>query len=180
MRGLIAAFATATLALAGCTSSHHAATTTSPPSAYVPADGQDAAITASHITGCTGVQSESIGGGAQSGLKSAASCTLEGHLVIVDSSAPGSTIEAGLVSKGTQLYYATGLGGWIAFLGEPGQTASTTTLQMQLTNNASGLLDRALNHDTVTPAPLDAQQQLAGTVAKDLAGTVEHVTGTGN
>ena len=46
--------------------------------------GQDAAIIASHITGCTNVAAGSVGGGATTGMSSTASCTLDGHTVIVD------------------------------------------------------------------------------------------------
>lgn len=47
--------------------------------------GQDAAIIASHITGCTSVAAGSVGHGGTSGMSSTASCTLHGHTVIIDS-----------------------------------------------------------------------------------------------
>lgn len=180
MRSRVALLA-AVVVVAGCSSARHSGTPPGPSSssAYMPPDGQDAAITASHIPGCTGVQSEGVGQGGNGAPTSAASCTLDGHLVIVDSFAPGGgTIDAGLLSKGKQIYYASGIGGWLAFLGDPGETASTTTLQMQLTNDAGGLLHQATSGTAPTPAPLDAQQQISAIVAKDLRGAVEHVSGT--
>lgn len=153
---------------AGCSSStaHRATTSSIAPNhpAFSTRPGQDAALIAEHITGCAGVRAGNIGAGGKGGMTSTANCTLHGHLVIVDSweSDSAALVSNQLVSAPT--WYAHG-SAWTAFLADPGQTADTTTLQMQLTNNAAGLLGPA-----PTPASLDVQQAVAREVARDLGG----------
>jgi len=143
------------------------------PSVYRPQPGDDAAIIATHITGCSGVLAGDIGNGGQADMSSTATCTLDGHLVIVDSFTQGADDIASLTSS--EIYYAVGTSGsWVAFLADQGAAADETTLQMQLTNDASGLTQQALNGGGHPVASLDAQQQLAAIIAKDLGGTVSH------
>lgn len=171
------------ISLTGCSSSpgkRPAASTpnsrTSSAPSYTPSPGDDAALIAQHIVGCSGVLAGDIGGGASTALSSTATCTLDGHLVIVDSfNSEGAGGISSLASPGTT--YATG-GSWVAFLADQGQTAATTTLQMQITNDAGGLLQQETDGTTPTPASADAQHIILKRVADDLHGTLEHGTAT--
>lgn len=165
--------------LVGCSSPSSSKTSgakspSASPSQYKPTAGADAALIAGHIPGCTAVSSGNVGKGGPD-LTSTASCTLSGHTLIIDS----FMSNAGLANlrellKGTETYYATGTTGWLVFLADQGATPDTTTLQMQLTNDAGGLTRQSLDHNTPTPSSLDAQQQLTTTVAHALNGTVVH------
>ncbi len=140
---------------------------------YAPTIGADAAIIASHITGCTGAQAGDVGKGTPD-LSSTATCTLDGHLLIVDSfatpSGPGDV--PALVGK-VETYYAYGSTGWLTFLASPAGPAKTQ-LQMQITNDAGGLLDQSLN-GAPTLVDVDAQRQAASAVVAALGGTLAHV-----
>ena len=107
-------------------------------------------------------------------MTSTASCTLDGHLVIIDSFTSSSRFaDMPALTKGTETYYAQG-SGWLAFLADRGQTADETTLQMQLTNDAGGLVSQALNSSAPPPSSLDAQKQIVQVIATALGGTVGH------
>ena len=173
MRAIAAALAV--LLLAGCSAGEEKATHPTAPksSAFRATVGQDAAAIAQHITGCGGVASGSTGEGGPS-MASTATCTLSGHLVILDSwaSASDAAVSPGLA--GSELYYATGAG-WTAFLADQGATAETTTLQMQLTNDAGGLFKQAVDQSALPPASVDAQKTLSAQIAHALGGQVAHV-----
>lgn len=111
-----------------------------------------------------------MGDGTKTGMVSSATCTLDGHLVIIDTwtDSTGAVIDPGLTPSST-VYYAHG-GTWTAFLADQGATADTTTLQMQLTNDAAGLV--AQGGSAPTPVPLATQQTLMRQVAAVLHGTV--------
>lgn len=83
-------------------------------------------------------------------MLSAASCTLDRHLVIVDTWQTGQDVISPQLTPDTTVYYAHGTG-WTAFLAEQGTTAATSTLQMQLTNDAGGLLAQSTSGNP--PAP---------------------------
>lgn len=131
----------------------------------------NAAAIAEHIPGCAGVASGDIGKGGPS-MSSTATCTLSGHLVILDSWADssGATLTPGL----TATYYAHGTG-WTAFLADQGATADTTTLQMQLTGDAGGLVKQSLDASAPPHASLDAQRTLSARIARALGGQPAHV-----
>lgn len=172
--------------LAACSSSGHSKeSTSSTPSvpsasvssstAYLPATGDDAALIAEHIAGCTGVHAGDAGGGSKTGLRSTATCTLDGHLLIVDSFATTPEADISIVA-GTTTTYAHG-DAWDVFLADQGQTADTTTLQMQITNDAAGLLEQSTGQtDTPVPADADAQQTILTKVVADLQGQLLHGT----
>jgi hypothetical protein len=167
----------AMMLLGGCSSSAGGkakATPTAPKStAFSATVGQDAAAIAGHITGCTGVASGSIGTGGPA-MSSTATCTLSAHLVIIDSwtSAADATLTPGL----TAAYYAHSAG-WTAFLADQGATADDTTLQMQLTNDAGGLLKQGIDESALPRASLDAQRTLTAQIASALGGEVGQTTG---
>lgn len=164
------------LLLAGCASStpaRHATTPARSPS-FVARPGTDAAAIAGHITGCTGVAAGSVG--AHPGdMSSTASCTLDGHTVIVDSWAAMGDAMISPQLKAGPLFYAYGEA-WTAFTADQGADAAHTTLQEQLTNDAAGLFAESTDGDRYPPASLDAQQRIAQTVAAALGGTVGHLT----
>lgn len=131
---------------------------------------------AQHLPGCTGLAAGDVGRGAPA-MASTASCTLEGHIVIVDSFASPAEID-GLaeLSKGHEMYYASGTTGWLAFLADQGATPATTTLQEQLTNDAGALLKDSIKGDRFPAAPIAAQKTLTTLIAKQLGGAVGHVS----
>jgi|SRR5664279_389562 len=89
---VLLAAAVVLVTVAGCSSTPSAkpivstsASSASPTApAFSTSPGQDAALIASHIPGCTGVTAGSVGGDGGS-MTSTASCTLDGHVVILDS-----------------------------------------------------------------------------------------------
>jgi hypothetical protein len=107
-------------------------------------------------------------------MTSTATCTLDGHLVIVDAWAQEGSgkLSPGLATTAT--YYAYGPA-WTAILADPGATPEQTTLQEQLTNAAGSLLAESSSGDPYPAASLDAQQSVAGKVAAVLGGTVGHI-----
>lgn len=180
MRALIPAIAGGMALLTACGSSGGSSQAKRPPSTPAKASqftttyGQDAATIESHIPGCTGITSGSIEGGAKSGMVSTASCTLAGHVLILDtwSDAASSDIGATAASSKTTTCYAEGTG-WSAFLADDGVPPAQSVLQMQLTNDASGLLAESQNPHPPTNA--SAQTQACRVVAKALGGTVRTV-----
>ena len=145
--------------LGGCASTIPAST----PTTYY---GQDAAVIASLIPDCTGVKSGDVGAGGPS-LTSTATCQLGGHSINVNGwSDPNSNdLRPLLKVSGDEIYYASGTG-WTVTLGDD------PTLQMQLENDAAGLLKQA--GDSAVPN-LDAEKTMAKTVADALQGEVVHV-----
>lgn len=138
--------------------------------AYHPGPNDDAAIIASHISGCAAVRTLPIGAGAKSGLATAATCTLRGHPVILDVwQAMGDSEISGQLTPRQKVLYAYG-DYWTAFIGDQGVPASRTTLQLQLTDNAGALLRQAVNPPR--PTPLGAQRELVTEIAKALSGRV--------
>lgn len=130
--------------------------------------GQDAAAIAAMIDGCTEITAGDIGAGDGTGLKSTATCHLDGHLVNVNSwdGSASNDLRPLLKATGNEIYYAAGTG-WTVTLGDD------PTLQMQLENDAAGLVAQAGN---ATTAPnLDAQKTMAEAVAASLGGDVVHV-----
>lgn len=101
-------------------------------------------------------------------MKSTASCTLAGHVVIIDSWAAGTDprLYHSLVKVRTGYSYGDN---WTEILADPGRTPAKAVLQMQLTNDAGGLLQAA--YDRPRPASLDAQKTLSRVVARALGGT---------
>ena len=88
--------------------------------AFTTAYGQDAAVIASHIPGCTTVAAGDIGNGAATGMIAKATCTLQGHQVILytwKDDGSESNAEAALEANGSGGYYAAGTG-WLAILGD--------------------------------------------------------------
>jgi hypothetical protein len=163
----------AAIVLCSCSSSSRPAHTSAPrPSPYAPATGADAALIAAHITGCSAVHAGDVGKGGPD-LSSTATCTIDGHVLIIDSfaTASGPNDVPQLVGK-VQTYYAYGTTGWLAFLASA-DGAAHTQLQMQITNDAAGLLDQSLNGEPA-PTDLDAQRQVATTVATALGGALGH------
>ncbi len=156
MRRIIAAIA-AVLALAGCSSSGSPAPKTTAAPNYTPAIGADAALIAGHIAGCSAVTSGNIGKGGPA-MKSTATCTLDGHVVILDSFDSPSDAQISDELTQTEMFYASG-GSWLAFVADQGATAETTTLQMQLTNDAGGLIEQASSND--------AEPRIVGCAADD-------------
>ena len=134
MKRISALLALSVLAVAGCSSASHKASSTSPSptrSAYRPAIGADAALIAGHIPGCSDVAAGSIGKGGDSSLSSTATCTLLGHVVIVDSFsgiADTANVPALLKDATAKTTFADG-GSWMAFTTDQGATADETTLQ---------------------------------------------------
>jgi hypothetical protein len=96
-----------------------------------------------------------------------------GHLVIFDSYSDSGTAAASkTLAHARGVYYAYGASGWIAFLADQGSTADQTTLQMQLTNDAGGLLGQATHGGAPPAASVDAQQMIMHQVASALTGNV--------
>lgn len=111
-------------------------------------------------------------------MSSTATCTLDGHLVIIDSwSDAGMSQLADDGYKQSQTYYAYGPA-WTSFLADQGATADQTTLQEQLTNDAGTLLQESVGQDPYPVASVDAQQTIAQAVASALDGTLGQ-TGSG-
>ena len=141
--------------------------------AFRPVTGQDAALIASHIPGCTGVATGSVGNGGPA-MTSTATCTLLGHLIILDSfttATATATLPALLKDNKTPTFFADG-GSWVAFTADQGATPEQTTLQMQLTNDAAGLLKQSIDHNQNPPTAPDAQQAIATAVVASLGGKV--------
>jgi hypothetical protein len=138
----------------------------------------DAGIIASHIGGCSDMTAVSIGSSSvKSDLASTASCKLAGHTVILDSWATASDVPSRdefhhLGDSG--FYYATG-SGWTAILADDGAQPEETTLQMQLTGDATGLLNEARDGDKYPMASIDAQKNLLRQVAAALGGKAQLV-----
>lgn len=182
-RKIVWAVACAVLMTGGCASSSKAGsgasvTSSKPvaPAKYRPAPGADAAEIAGHLRGCTGPTAGNVKGGGPD-LVSTATCTLEGHVVVIDSFMSAAALDdMPELSKGTEIYYASGRSGWLAFLADQGATADTTTLQEQLTGQAGTVFMEATNGDPFPPAPLVAQKALATSIAGQLGGTVGHVS----
>lgn len=109
-------------------------------------------------------------------LPTAASCRLNGALVIIDrwrSADPRVRSVAALAPVET--WYAYGPG-WVAFLADKGQSASTTTLQMLITDDQAGL-SRERSNGTPLTAPLAVQSRSAEQIAHALGGRVGHTLG---
>lgn len=135
--------------------------------------GQTASVVASMIKGCTGVAVGDAKDGAKSGMASTATCSLGGRLVDVNtwSSADAEAgVEAVIAANKTEAYYAKGLGWTVT-------THDSGTLQMQLTNDASGLLEQGLGSSPAPTAAVDVpgQKKMANAVVASLGGQVEHV-----
>lgn len=77
MKKIVAIGSAAAILLAGC-ASHKAAKTVPFQTTY----GQDAATVAAHVPGCTGIQAERAGDFIAS-ASSAATCTIQGHKVVI-------------------------------------------------------------------------------------------------
>jgi hypothetical protein len=177
MRKILTVAACAAIAMTGCSGGKKvAASSSSPPTTsataatYTPNLGEDAASIASHIPGCTGLAAGNSGGAA--GLASTATCTLGGHLVVLDSfSEPtgSNSISTMLAGNKAPTIYADG-GSWVAFAADQGATADQTTLQLQIKNDAGALLRESLNGDPYPPTSPDAQKVIADTVVKALGG----------
>jgi hypothetical protein len=149
-----------------------AASTSNPP--YYADHGEDAASIASHISGCRGVRAGSVGDGRRTGMTSTASCSLAGHVVIIDSYKPGidATVDDAVVRH--KVYYALGGETWTAILADPGFPPSRTILQMQLTNDTRDLTRMEIGSIPVPhPATLDAQRRVLSDVAAALGGLLK-------
>lgn len=166
----------AVIITAACSSSHAArhtsAPASTPPQRFTTDYGQDAATDAAHIPGCTGVAAGSIGEhGAAGGMVATASCTLDGHTVIIDTWRDEASMpDIATLAKGDHATWAQGTG-WTAIIADDGATPQQTTLQMQLTNNASGLLDESTNGDQYPPSA--AAGAVLPKVADALSGVVK-------
>lgn len=136
--------------------------------------GQTASVIAAMIPGCTGVQVGDTGGGSASGLSSTATCSLNGRLVDVNSWASQSDrdgVRALITADKVESYYAQGTGWTVT-------THDTGTLQMQVTNDAAGLISQSTEQTSspTTPPDLQGQRVAAEAVAAALDGDVVHVT----
>ena len=109
--------------LAGCGSAptaDRASSVSSSPSSHAVSTsyGQDAALIASRIDGCSNVASMGIGNGAASGMVGKAGCTLMGHQVVIytwrDAASQSS---AGALVAGSLKFFASGTG-WDQVLGD--------------------------------------------------------------
>ncbi len=131
--------------------------------------GQDAASIAAMIPGCKSVAAEDILNGGKTGLVSAASCTLGGHKVFVDSfTSTGDADLRPLVAAGTVgAYWAAGHT-WVVILGDD------PTMQEQITNDASSLLAQGFAGGAAATNQ-DAEKRMAAVVVKALGGTVVHI-----
>jgi hypothetical protein len=179
-RGMAVALSVAVVlsVLVACSSGHANKPETSPATSsaspsFTTDYGQDAALVASHITGCANVAAGSIGAGDTTGMSSTASCTLDGHTVIIDSwkTADATPDFAALMKGQGHLTYASGTG-WTAVLADDGATPDQSTLQMQLTNDAGGLFKEGTDGDQYQAASADAQTTIMTQVAAALGGTV--------
>ena len=154
------------LMLAGCSGGATAApspTATAKPTTYY---GETASALAALIPGCSDVKAGNVGKGGP-GLTSTASCVLGGRTIDVNSWADATAADMVplLKANGAELYYATGTG-WTANI------RRDATLQMQLTNDASGLVAAA--GAPTAAADLPGEKQAATAIASALGGTVQH------
>jgi hypothetical protein len=176
MRVLVCA-CTALFLVAGCSSNKPVRSTSSSvptTSAFSPVAAQDAALIAEHIPGCLGVQAGNVAGGAPD-MSSTATCTLSGHLVIVDSYANATAAPDLGQLAGSELFYASGPSGWLAYLADQGATADQTTLHLQLVNDGGALAGESVDGDPYPPASIDAQRTLTLRIAHALGGHQGHV-----
>jgi hypothetical protein len=108
----------------------------------------------------------------------AASCRLDGALVIIDRwTSPGDHAHSIAALAPVETWYAYGPD-WVAFLGDKGQSTSTTTLQMLITDDRAGLSEERSNGVPLT-VPLSVQRKSAEQIAHALGGRVGHTVGPG-
>lgn len=135
--------------------------------------GETASVVASMIKGCTDVAVGDVKNGAKSGMASTATCSRIGRLVDVitwSSAEAEAGVEAVVAANKTELYYAKGLGWTVT-------THDSGALQMQLTNDAAGLLEQAMGSSPppTTAVDVPGQKEMARGVVASLGGQVEHV-----
>lgn len=151
------------LVLAGC-----ATTAPKPTPTFNAYPGIDANELADHILGCTDIATADVGFGSKSGMKSAATCMLNGHKVFIASwsTAADADLSTLFGQDAFEMYWAHG-SAWTVFL------ADDPTPQYQITNDAASLYKRQLAGKTPN-INADAARSIAKTAAKDLRGTVSH------
>lgn len=101
-------------------------------------------------------------------MSSAATCTLEGRQITIDSWSSASVADVAPLVKasGKEQYWASGVG-WTAF------ETDDSEIQLQLTNDAAALLKAGLAEATPTP-DVAGEKTAADAVAKALDGSVHH------
>lgn len=125
------------------------------------------------IDGCTDVEVGDLNDGPKSGLASTATCTLAGRQVDVNSwvsPSDASGVEPVLAANKVEAYFAKGQG-WTVTTHDDG------TLQMQLTNDAAGLLQQAMDGTAPPSTGSDVlgQKEMAKAVVASLGGQIIHV-----
>lgn len=135
--------------------------------------GESASAIATLIHGCTSVAPVSIGAhGKASGVTSAATCTIGGRKVFVDSwrsVEDMAGIDEVIKADKMETYYASGVG-WSVIPGE------NQTLQRQLISDAGWLFKQALNGTTGTSSgDVPGQKTTATAVVAALNGYIVHI-----
>lgn len=140
---------------------------------FRPATGQDAALIASHIPGCAGLAAGSVEPRRPRHDLDRYVHAARPPLILDSFTAANATaaLPPLLKDNKTPTFYADG-GSWIAFTADQGATPEQTTLQMQLTNDAAGLLRQSIDHSQSPPTASDAQQAIAAAVVAALGGKV--------
>jgi hypothetical protein len=155
-------------ALTGCST---ATAAVKPKPTHVPtAVGEDAALIAKRIEGCTNVQAGDIASGAPS-LLSTATCTIDGHTVNINSwaSASDANLDLLLIKDNRDTYYASG-DAWTVTLGDD------PMLQYQLTNQGGKLFADAINGHTTWPTDPSAEEDISKAAVASLGGAVQHAS----
>jgi hypothetical protein len=104
-------------------------------------------------------------------MTSAATCTLSGRKITVDSykDATAADIRPTVEASGTAQWWAQGTG-WTAF------ETDDSLIQLQLTNNAAALAEITFSGAQPT-ADLSGEHTAAKSIAKSLGGHLEHFAG---
>ncbi|MET4702777.1 hypothetical protein [Frigoribacterium sp. UYMn621] len=129
--------------------------------------GDSAVTIANHIKGCKDVALSDVGDGTKSGLASAATCTLDGRKIAVDSfiDADSANMDALIAANKNEQYWSSGKG-WAAF------EIDDSLIQLQLTNNTQELAKYMF--DLKAPAAdVSGEKAAATTIASSLNGKVE-------
>jgi hypothetical protein len=164
MKRILVVAAASLLVLTGC-----AAHPTAKP--FTTHYGESAVTIANHIKGCEDVAHADIGAGGQTGLVSAATCTLDGRKITVDTYTDANAADAMPLVKATKLeqYWAAGEG-WTAF------ETDDSDIQYQLTGDAEELMKIGFAGSAPTP-DVSGEHAAAASIAKSLNGHVEHYAG---
>jgi hypothetical protein len=104
-------------------------------------------------------------------MTSTATCVIAGRVVNVNSYKDVSDADpiSLLQENKKEMYYAIG-NAWTVF------TEDESLLQMQLTNDAAGLLKAGVADSTAPAADIPGEESTAQAVVDSIGGTVEHFT----